>query len=43
MQRMSVGFGIDRDSLNAHLAAGADDTECDLAAIGNEDLFEHRA
>jgi hypothetical protein len=30
------------DGADAHLAAGAMDAERDLAAIGYQDLFEHR-
>ena len=32
-----------RDGLDAHLAAGAQDAQRDLAAIGDQDLVEHGA
>ena len=42
MQRVAVGVGIDRDRAQAHAPGGADDAAGDLAAIGDEDGFEHR-
>src|SRR5208282_2574859 len=36
-----VHVGVDRDRLDAHLATGTDDAYRDLAAIGDEDSFEH--
>jgi len=39
---VAVGGRMDGDGLDAHLAAGAVDTERDLAAVGDEDLVEHR-
>ena len=42
MHRVAVGGRMDGDGLDAHLAAGAVDTERDLAAVGDEDLVEHR-
>ncbi len=41
MQRIAVGFGIDRDGFNAHPAGGLDDPAGDFAAIGNQDSLEH--
>src|SRR5262249_51256778 len=41
VQRLGVGFGIDRHGLDAHAARGADHAARDLAAIGDEDLLEH--
>ena len=41
MQRVAVGFGIDRDGCDAHPAGGLDDPAGDLAAIGNQDSLEH--
>ena len=38
VQRGAVGLGVDGDRRIAELAAGADDADRDLAAIGNEDL-----
>jgi hypothetical protein len=43
MHRVGVGGGMHRDRLDAHLAAGADDAKGDLAAVGDQDLVEHRA
>ena len=42
VQRVLVGLGVDRDRLDAELAAGADDAQRDLAAVGDQDLLEHR-
>ena len=42
MQRVGVGLGIDRDRLDTHALAGANDATGDLAAIGDEDLVERR-
>ena len=42
MQGLGIGFGIDRDGRDAHPLRGADDTAGDLAAIGDQDLLEHR-
>ena len=41
VQRVLVGLGVDRDGLDAELAAGADDPQGDLAAVGDEDFLEH--
>ena len=41
MQGVAVGLGIDRDRLDAHAAGGLDDPAGDLAAIGDQNLFEH--
>jgi hypothetical protein len=41
VQRVLVRIRIDRDSLHAKLPAGPQDPDGDLAAIGNQDLFEH--
>ena len=38
---VGVGLGMDGDGLDAELAAGAQDAQGDLAAVGNEDLLEH--
>ena len=37
-----VGLGVDGDGGDAHLAAVAHDAAGDLAAVGDEDLLEHR-
>ncbi len=36
-----VGRGVHGDGLNAQLAAGAQDSQRDLAAVGDNDLLEH--
>jgi hypothetical protein len=41
MHRVGVGGGMHGDRLDAHLAAGADDAQRDLAAVGDQDLLEH--
>ena len=41
MHGRGVGRGVDRDRGDAHLAAGAQDAQRDLAAIGDQDLVEH--
>ena len=43
MHGVAVGRRMDRHRLDAHLAAGAMDAERDLAAVGDQDLVEHRA
>ena len=40
--RLGVGLGMDDHRLDAQLAAGALDAQRDLAAVGDQDLFEHR-
>ena len=42
VERARVGLGVDGDGLDAELAAGAQDAQRDLAAVGDEDLLEHR-
>ena len=41
VQRVAVGFGIDGDRADAHLAGGLDHAAGDLAPIGNENFLEH--
>ena len=41
VQAFQIGLRIDGDSLDAELFAGSDDSEGDLAAIGDKDFFEH--
>ena len=36
-----VGDGVNRHGADAQLAAGAQHAQCNLAAVGNEDLVEH--
>ena len=43
MHGVAVGGRMHRHGLDAHLAAGAMDAERDLAAVGDQDLVEHRA
>jgi hypothetical protein len=42
VQRVAVDVGVDRDRRDPELAAGADDAHGDLAAVGDQDLVEHR-
>ncbi len=42
VQRGAVGLRIDRDRLDAQIAAGADHAHGDLAAIRYQDALEHR-
>ena len=41
VQGVLVGLGVDGDRLDAQLAAGEDDAQRDLAAVGDQDLLEH--
>ncbi len=41
VQRELVLLGIDRDRALAELVGGAQDADGDLAAVGDQDLFEH--
>ena len=43
VQRVRIGRGVDGDGLDAHVAARADNTDRDLAAIGDEHFIEHEA
>ena len=43
MQRVAVGLGIDGDRLDPHPAGGLDDPAGDLAAICDQNSFEHVA
>ena len=43
VERARVDLGVDGDGLDAELAARAQDAQRDLAAVGDEDLLEHRA
>jgi len=36
-----IGFGVDGESTDAEVFAGADDAEGDLASVGDEDFVEH--
>ena len=42
MQRVGVGVGVDGDGADAHPARGPGDAAGDLAAVGDQDLVEHR-
>ena len=35
VERVAIGFGVDRNGCNVHLACRADDTDRDLAAVGD--------
>src|SRR4051812_17327352 len=41
MQRVTVRFGVDRNRADPHPAGGLDDPAGDLAAIGDQNSFEH--
>ena len=41
MQRVAICRGVDRDRLHAKFATGRDDSQGNLAAIGDENLFKH--
>ena len=41
VQRVLVGLGVDRDGLDAELAAREDDAQGDFAAVGDQDFLEH--
>ncbi len=41
MERVPVCLRVDRDGADAELAAGVDDAQRNLAAIGNQDLTKH--
>ena len=43
MHGVGVGGGMHRDGGDAELLAGAQDAQRDLAAIGYQDLVEHRS
>jgi hypothetical protein len=42
MHRVGIGGGVDGDGRHAHLARRAHDAQRDLAAVGDQDLLEHR-
>ena len=39
--RIPVGFGVDRDGRDPHLLRSANDAAGNLAAVGNQNFFEH--
>ena len=41
VERVAVGLGIDRDRLYSHAPGSLDDPAGDLAAICDQDTFEH--
>ena len=41
VERLDVGFGINRQGLDSHFAAGADDAKRDFTAISDENLLNH--
>ena len=40
MQRVAIDVAMNSDGLDSHLLAGPDNATSNLAAIGNQDLFE---
>ena len=43
VQRVAVGIGIDGNRFDPHLARGFDNAAGNLATVGDQNLFEHRA
>jgi hypothetical protein len=43
VQRVPIELGIHGDRSDADLATGANDADGDLAAVGDQDLLEHRS
>ena len=43
VKRVRIGRGVDGNGLDAHIAARADNTDRDLAAVGDEHFVEHEA
>jgi len=41
MAGFTIRLGVHRDGGDAHLPRGSDDAAGDLAAVGNQDFFEH--
>jgi hypothetical protein len=41
VRRIPVDGGIHGDALDAELSAGVDDTEGNLAAVGDQELLDH--
>jgi hypothetical protein len=41
MHRVGIRGGMNRNCGDSHLLAGAVDAQRDLAAIGDQDFFEH--
>ena len=41
VEALAVGGRVHGDGLDAELAAGADDADGDLAAVGDQDALEH--
>ncbi|CAB4696608.1 unannotated protein [freshwater metagenome] len=41
MEGVTVEIGVHRHGSDAHFLTGADDTDCNFAAVGDEDLFKH--
>src|ERR1035438_9558247 len=42
VERLDIRLGIDRERLDAELAACADDSQGDFTAVGDEDFLDHR-
>ena len=41
VQRIGVGFGVDREGADAEFLAGADDAHGNLTPVGDQNLVEH--
>ena len=42
VQRFAIEVGVDGNRADAHLAAGPYDTDGDFAAVGDQDLLQHK-
>jgi hypothetical protein len=43
VQAVAVGRGIHRNGFDAHFAAGTDHAQRNLATVGNQYFFKHKA
>jgi hypothetical protein len=43
MQRIAVGLAVDGDRTHTEFFARADHAQCNLPAIGHQNLFEHES
>jgi hypothetical protein len=41
MEAVDIGLGVDGYGLDTQFLTSPDDAKCDLAAIGDQDFFEH--
>ena len=43
MEGISIGIGVHRHRLDAHLTSGTNDADGNFAAVGDQDLLQHEA